>query len=600
MMVFLPTVATAAKYRGYAARLASSLLMVGALSQNRVLDGYLFRAQRVARDMAKVYVIDLPARWLLAGWHDYEGVSPDPNSSMFVGLDRGLLTPTEAWQAQDVKAIDSSNAQRPLTPRITFFQASFGGGFFYGDGRADWFGEYAAVVTISVDRQGGNIQSLPNYDPDLEFRITATVFTWRMGGTPLLDEAPAAQITLDNQMSFGVSETGIRAWSGKPHFRFTQNPRRWTESVIALVGVPVIEGAMDRYVLAATCCVQATNLSVDSGFMVGRFEAARVIGSETPNLRQAGAMWGNIQLLSENVDPELRPQLSSIGGYLRNTIYDLGMLETDSKVIMVASCMLRKEGGGSDVFLTTATQIYTFDRVTGAASVVLDYKATVPATNPMSAIRRVTHCLNQVRYTVQGSKRTGLAAVQFNISDAVDVSSVDLILYDETGNPSISGLRAAGYVPFWPKLRGEYSSWSFADDIGYVTHASHSVVREIGPGRLGVMAALASDAGSAGSIEWRLVVLDAGTLQVIEVRGVVAVQPDSTFASVGFTVISQEMLDEDGAIVAPAILMGTEGIVADGTQKLSRDGGLTWVPVFTGSNWPALYMGNGLHPVTFY
>lgn len=599
MMVFLPTVAAAAKYRGYAARLASSLLMAGVLSQSRMLDGYLFRAQRVARDLAKVYVIDPPARWLLVGWHDYEEVSPDPNSSMFVGLDRGVLTPLDSWQGPEPKAIGTSNARRLLIPRVTYFQASFGSGFFYGDGRADWFGQYAVIPTIAVDRQASNVQSQSNYDPDMEFRIIATVLNWQVGSAPLLAEWPPTRVTPDNQMSFGVSETGIRAWSGLPNFRFSQNPRRWRESVIALMGVPVVESGMDRYVLAATCCVQATNLNVDSGFMVGRFEAARVIGPATPNLRQAGAMWGNIQRLSANVDPELRPQPDG-SAYLRNTIYDLGMLETDSKVIVVASCMLRKESGASDVFYTTATQIYTFDRVTGAASVALDYKATVLATNPMSAVRRVTHCLNQVRYSVGGVKRTGLAAVQFNITDEVDVSSIDLILYDETGNPVVTGLRAAGYVPFWPKLRGEYTSWSFADDIGYVTHASHSVVREIGPGRLGVMAALASDAGSAGSVEWRLVVLDAGTLQVVEVRGVVAVQPDSTFASVGFTVVSPELLDDQGEVTTPAVLMGTEGIVADGTQKLSRDGGLTWVPVFNGSNWPALYLGNGLHPVTFY
>lgn len=508
-------------------------------------------------------------------------------------------------------SIDEDSARQWGHWRTTFFQASFGAGYYYATGRSDWAGEYAAVPTLTTSANASNVPEANNYDPNMEFRLVMPVVSWRLS-TDLMYPPPDTEpktvnASLDSQMSFGLSETGVRAWSGLSGFRYAQNPERWRESRIALATVPAIETGpddlvYDTYVVATSCCVQAGD-HIDSGFLVGRFRAPRTIEEEPGPLRQATAMWGNIQRLSANVDPDVRPQLNpATGAYRRNTIYDLGLLETDTAIILVASCAVASVDGGGSPLLTTATQIYRFDRESGAATATTEYKAVL--TDTVQGLRRITHCLNQVRYQVGDVPRTGLAALRFDVTDEVDTASVELVLYDEDGNALITGLRSAGYVPFWPKLQGAYSIWSYADNLDYYAAPQPSVARYLGGGRIGVLAAETSQVAAGGATEWRLVVLDAATLAVIDVRGVVATLPAGTFIGAYFSVVEPETVGDEGETLAPAILMGFEGhfVGAPGSQsyshKLSRDGGQTWHTVFTGTNWPLVYMGNGLHPVS--
>lgn len=594
--LFRPLIASAVKHYGFAKRLAAGVKYGKVRAKRSLFDGYIFLAQRVLKDSVIVKVIDPPARWLIPGWNGFSQPTAVPLIAEITGLDRGMLVPVNSWTLDTPSDITASTARKWNLNKVTFFQASFGSGIYYATCRADWRGKYAIIPTLITDVEGSNQESSLGYNPDMEFRVVAPVVSWVNSLTGLF-ASMVGGVLPDSQMSFGLSETGARAAFGQPNFRYVQNPERWKEGRTVCMGIPEVvtvgESSYDRYTMLATCDVQVGN-NIDSGFVVGRFQAPRVVTEGS--FRVATGMWANLQVLSINTDTDLRPQVdTSTSAYRRNTIYDLGLLETSDKVIVVASCMLSWIDGSSQAWRTTATQVYTFDRATGAASVVLENKQIVE--DPITEPRRANHCLNQFHYSLSGVERTGLAAVRFDATDEIDTGTVNLVFYDETGAATVTGLRAAGYVPFWPKLHGDYEGWSFAEDLGYYVAPQPSVVREISPGRLGVVAASTAQVAAGGIVDWKLVIMDADTLGVLEERGIIATVPDSTVIGAYFTVVQQEVLDEEGTVVTPAILTGMQNDSTGYTHKLSRDGGQTWVTVFNNANWPLVYMGNGLHPV---
>jgi len=589
--LFRPLAASAAKHVWFARRLASRIWYSKSLSGRQVFDGYLFLGKRALRDTVRVVVIDPPARWLVPGWN-LLGLVESPYATAVSGLNRDYTSTAIDWAAPTATVIDGETSRQWGTYRVTFYQASFGNSVYHATCRSDWYGDYAIVPTFVTDVVGSNLPWATNYDPDMEFFLIAPVISWRLGTSPIESQG---SVSLDGQMSFGLSETAVRVGFGVPSFRYAQNPQVWPESRVAMMGIPEVVDGFDRYTVV-TNCVKQTGDNVDSGFMVARFQASRQL--DDANLRQASALWANVQTLSVNTDSELRPQTDvATGVYRRNVLYDIGLLETDSAVFVVASSTIEWVEAPATAKITTATQVYNFDRATGAATVALDYKATI--SDPAVEQRRVTHCLNQVRYTATGVRKHSLAAVQFQITDEVVDGTIDLVFYDETGTRLVTGLRTAGYVPFWPKLHGAYTGWSYADDLQYQAAPQPSVVRAIGPDRIGVVAAPAAQVAAGGAVDWSLVVLDANTLDVISTRGVIATVPDSTVIGAYFTVLSDEIIDESGVVITPAVLVGFENNSTGYTHKLSRDGGTTWQTIFTGANWPLVYTGNGLHPVSF-
>lgn len=194
-----------------------------------------------------------------------------------------------------------------------------------------------------------------------------------------------------------------------------------------------------------------------------------------------------------------------------------------------------------------------------------------------------------------------LDAVQTSTTSA-DLTGAASIAASKGGQTIIAAL--PGWRPFTTVSRG--SQGIFGAATGLNDPVRTSVVVDLGEGDIAVVAAPSSQLGSSsGSADWRLIVLDKETLAFIEARGLIASlywQPNTysyAFQSIGISVITKQVKNEQGEVVTPAVLLASY-TSQDSTAKirLSTDGGATWQDMVN-LQTPAdtFYIGNRLHQV---
>jgi hypothetical protein len=181
-------------------------------------------------------------------------------------------------------------------------------------------------------------------------------------------------------------------------------------------------------------------------------------------------------------------------------------------------------------------------------------------------------------------------AIQHTDTDFVLLNPVDDV-------ETVTGLRAAGYTAIMPKYNGDFSLDGNNDAYGFSSDASVNVAFYIGGGQIGV---LATNQQTSDPQEISLVVIDSGTGEFIESRGVIGSFPASVRLDArGSCVLEQTVTDAPMPVVTSeaVILVNVNAYdVARNEQYVSTDGGRTWVMHREFVSGVPYYLGNMLHP----
>lgn len=120
-------------------------------------------------------------------------------------------------------------------------------------------------------------------------------------------------------------------------------------------------------------------------------------------------------------------------------------------------------------------------------------------------------------------------------------------------------------------------------------------VIDLGENRLGVVACPPGSYDVSTSVEWQLLEVDATTLDVVGVRGVVGLVSPNNLANnlprrLTVTVVTEQVV-VDGVVTKPAVLL--KGV--NNETFISTDGGYEWVKILSELGAHPYYFGNSLH-----
>lgn len=607
---------TATRHHKFAKRLGFQAIRSGA-TMTRIFDGYLFRALH-AKGRVVVYVLDPPAVWVLTQYNN-------------LGNDRGWFTRlgVRHLSRDQLFPLAAGDPEPPAPPAalavtraeglafVGVGRAQFGGDplqYFFFQGQSDWRGNYASATAYLSDRSS----TAPS--PYRNVCIHSVATTPLLPVYPVDSAQPDALIREDAQLEFVWTEDGFRAMSGNSRFRFFPMAANWPSRALIVTAPRILEEGVNRYDEVIVCSTflnqgpYSTNAELDQsdeyehGFLVGRFRANRATGQGAYTVRNLWPEWCLLLRAGLNSDPDLLPvvNLENPAAYYRHGIVDVGIAESASTVIALASTARRAAEGLPEQADTYGTQLYRINRATGSYTVETVAKVSYAAADEAVTAKPLTLALNRLEYAVpdplggEPQPIEALAAVQFTATAEIDPVTIELVLFPTEGAKQTSGLGLAGYAPFWPKLKGAYSIWGHNENLGYTLAPQNQIVQAIGPGLLGVVAAPKAAVAGTAAIDWRLVVLDAQTLAFLEDRGTIDSLPSNAGVTVSLTVLVPEVpatAEDPGTPAVLAAWVASYQTDIKTLHRLSRDGGRTWHTIFTGVAGPIAYLGNQLHPV---
>lgn len=609
-IIYRPTSGAAAKLRQQARRLGEKLVRRGGGVMNELHDGFILRA--VAKgDVVRVTAIEPPADWLFCDRWGASSAFPH----LARHLTRGDLLPTlEPPAPPEVLSITGENV---LIATASGF-ASTGDiptPYGAGAGQTNWNSGYVMSTERSMDRQTA--------DENTSYMVFARAVN---GRTPINKQTAPR---LDAQMNYLFTDAFFQQWAGDALFTFrphvsnsqaTSAPRIVTDDSDGLEYEEVVIAASYSRYDKQKSAEKGWDV-LEHGWLVGLFRARHAVPEGEGDVLNRWLLprWGIFVPASQNPNPDLRPVPDPLDGslWLDHLVADVGMADDDVNIVVVVSSARREKVGAYTYTDTMGTQLVRINRQTGQYSVTTIAKASATYQQTLTGYGGyILTCaaslpfilsLNRLEYRrpAQDGEETvtALACVQFTASGAageagaiIQPDTIQLVFFSTTGDQLTTGLGAAGYAPFWPRLSWVYSPWGHKNNLGYSNAPQHCVAQYLGNGLIGVVAAPRSQAGTRfAEIDWQLVVLRASDLSFVESRGLIGTLLEHDNTGVCFTVVQPE------AESSPAVLMAwVFSYYGEPTSqyKLSRDGGRTWQTVMAGATGPAFYLGNPLRDIS--
>lgn len=609
-IIYRPTSGAAAKLRQQARRLGEKLVRRGGGVMNELHDGFILRA--VAKgDVVRVTAIDPPAAWLFCDRRGETNAFPH----LARHLTRGDLLPTlDPPAPPEVLTITDENV---LLTVPSGFASTGDIPTPYGadSGQTNWNSGYVMATERSMDRQTA--------DENASYMVYARAIN---GRTPI---NKLATPRLDAQMNYLFTDAFFQQWTGDALFTFRPHI---SDSLVVSAPRIVTDDSdgleYEEVVIAVSYSRYDKQKSAEKGWdvlehgwMVGLFRARHAVPEGEGDVLNRWLLprWGIFVPASQNPNPDLRPVPDPLDGSLwqGHVVADVGMVDADDRLVAVVSSVRRADAGAYTYTDTMGTQLVRINRQTGQYSVTTIAKASATYQLTLTgyggyiltgaASLPFILSLNRLEYRrpAQDGEETvtALACVQFTASAAageagtiIQPDTIQLVFFTTTGDQLTTGLGAAGYAPFWPRLSWAYSPWGHKDNLGYSSAPQHCVAQYLGNGLIGVVAAPRSQAGTRfAEIDWQLVVLRASDLSFVESRGLIGTLLEHNRTCVCFTVVQPEAENSPAVLMAWVYAYYEEPV---SQYKLSRDGGRTWKTVMAGAMGPAFYLGNSLRDIS--
>lgn len=597
-LIFRPASAAAAKHKGFADKLGATLRATGGSIMSRVYEGFLFRAVRASPNIV-VYAIDPAAVWAFLHFDNVHALGTE----LILGsraLTRDLLRPA-ATAAFDVTPQNDSTALAPYQPGLGYYGSLDTGALSIKTNLASVALTTNETVSTSVLAGSTNLVEAPY---SARFQVWADVFGVR--GPKFYkagDDLSSATAYYHRLYDFLFSETALASITGVSDARlYTRYLSRFTYAIPYFGAQSTAEGFASP---TATSAWYSDPL-VAGAYVSQPAGAAPPLPPSDPawlgtagtfivRLRRPEAPTGNfyplssvghlIRPMSANPEPELVPGTIVDGGVTKRAEHGVSgvalcytLSPTDRAAppdglgargtVHLFSHVYCKQGA----VLWNAVQLQSL-LPGGGASVSTLYKGS----------SGVYFCLGKpvTMFGVQGVYATRAGVVGSPASQ----NNAELVHLGVDGVIRATNLAASGWYTFVPSLAATLSV-----QAGSVFGQAPTYCADIGDNLIAVVAK--NTTGDSGSATWSVVVVAADTGEFVEARGVLGSLSMPSYL-VYLSVVTPQTTE--GGITTPAVLAAGLGH----NHYLSRDGGATWAPMFSGYIGHPLYLGNQLHDVTY-
>lgn len=603
-MLFKPLSAGGVAMRKYAARLAAQVGMAGSSGATQFINGYMLRAVRNGADVI-VYVIDPAAVWAFLHHDTVAGFGAHLKLAARA-FSREILSPgvTPVVSEPVAKALDT--ALLPFAPGQGYYPTIDAGALFIPTTVPTTPHIYPDVVSTCVlARTSGNVQATFATD---RFQVWADSFVTKQPKWHAPGADTSEFIAYYHRMyAWLMPESGLATVTGDADARFyTRQSSRYSYSIPAFAAQCVRNGIASPVgtarwrsdpIVAGAYVSQPDGSDAPGGdpatdparYGVAGLFITRLRRPEAPiaNSYPLAHLYSFSLLMTSNPEPELVPVLVDVSGvnrYATHGVSGVGLCYTMTPAELTDPDEEIGPRGTIHLFATlhcrqgattwTALQLASIDPM-GVATQATLYKGNAAKGHLVGP-------------EIEMFEVGGIVGASYDIvAGKVDQASVDLLHFGVDGVIRTTGLRGAGWYVFTQYLLNTISLTT-----GSLYGQASLYAADIGDNKVAVLARDYVVGSSDSTADWTLVVVDKISGAFIEARGLVGAASVLTY-NAHITVITPESTVDD--VTRPAVLLCTLGT----THRLSTDGGLSWVVVFTGFTGAPLYCGNQLYRLNF-
>lgn len=514
-----------------------------------VIEGYI-AATTVSGDSSVTSVIDLPAQIVWMNSDSFDGFVTSYFGMVAVVGDRDLYlprsvsTPTPAAVSATTARLSTPNVYQFVAPDYGF--ATAGEGFFTGPPTV-WGNWVYGLAQSRAYTPAGNrdyvmtvyglswAASVRPYDPNTALVLPAP-------GVDPVDLLPSNKTRV-----VSIPAISVAIAAGKPDVEIEQVPNNVFLGSVQVRELPVPDApnAVSMYVAVG---------GRDDNTVASNQRAVVVVGKVTlTDTVEQSIAWG------------AAPSIGGAAPGTTNVVEAIGLyVGAEVTVCTVAA------NANTDFY---QTMIHRLDVDTGAVLGSATFTLYPELAHPICASR---DALWVAKATIAADVSTSCAL--YRVVDGVAVL-----------------MNTGGWMPLCLLIAGTTRS----DNVWY-HGAMAPTVFELGEDRVGVIACAAGAYTAATVIDWYLIEIDVSSQSLVGVRGLVGrlsvAQFDNTYARpLAVTVVTPQVLDSDGVVVTPAVLLKNEFR----TTAVSSDGGYTWRDVSTGTRGYPYYFGNRAHGFEF-